>query len=356
MSVHLQTISYKKYSLTLIYALVVMAILSWGMEFYFQKLYGDLTRIGNFPERDFGWNALQPAIEPQLFKDYPLEEADILIIGDSFSVSRVWQSKLIAEGMKVSTIIWQDLKTDERLPNNLGEVLRSAGFKGRYVIIESIERLFQSRMQKLAENTPPLIKRTLVIDAAFPLYPFTQRQRISFDKLNGADWGVKALYNHIKLKLDLPQEYLKSGAVQAVKINTCAWFSHHLCQYAIFVDGDFKKQTFNSINNVLAVNKNLQEAGFQPIWMLVPDKSTVYLGYGVLGQYPYQNIWQTFAQHSELIAPDIASAFIPKSRATVDFYMPNDTHLSTIGFLYMGDYMAKGMRNIMNNQPNPFAQ
>jgi hypothetical protein len=36
--------------------------------------------------------------------------------------------------------------------------------------------------------------------------------------------------------------------------------------------------------------------------------------------------------------------------------MPNDTHLSTNGFLYMGDIMARGMRNLMNNEPNPFAQ
>jgi hypothetical protein len=356
MNVHLQTISFRKYSLILIYALVVMAILAWGMEFYFEKLYGDVTRIGNFPERSFGWNAPQPAIAPELFKDYPLSEADILIIGDSFSVSRVWQSKMIADGLKVGTMTWQELKTDDALRPDLGDALRAAGFKGRYVIIESIERLFQQRMEKLSSKREFIVKRDLVINAAFPLYPFTKRKRISFNKLNGADWGVKAAYNSIKLALDLPERYLKSGAVQALKYDGCALFSHRLCNYAIFVDGDFKKHTFSSIDNILTVNKNLQSVGIQPVWMIVPDKSTVYLGYGAHGEYPYQNVWQTIVQHSELTAPDLATVFIRQSRITTDFYMPNDTHLSTNGFLYMGDIMARGMRNLMNNEPNPFAQ
>jgi hypothetical protein len=326
------------------------------MEFYFEKLHGDLTRIGNFPERNFGWRSEQPAIAPENFKDYPLSDADILVIGDSFSVSRVWQSKMIAAGLKVDTIRWQELRTDEALRADLGEALRATGFKGRYVIIESIERLFQGRMEVLPSVHEPIVKRDVIINSAFPLYPFTKRERVSFSKLNGADWGVKALYNSIKLSLGLPEKYLKSGAVQAVVFDGCQLFSHRLCNYAIFVDGDFKKATFNSIDNILAVNKNLQSVGIQPIWLVIPDKSTVYLGYGKLNKNPYQNIWQQFAQYPELIAPDLGSVFMQQSRIIKDFYMPNDTHLSTNGFLYLGDFMTKGLHKLQANQPNPFAQ
>ena len=354
MNVHLHPISFRKYSLILIYSLLVMAILAWCMEFYFERLYGDLTRIGNFPERSFGWQASQPAIAPDLFKDYSLAEADILVIGDSFSVSRVWQSRLVADGLKVATMTWQELKTtDEVLPENLGDLLRAAGFKGRYLIIESIERLFQERTQSLSKESKPIVKQNIVINSAFPMYPNIQRERITFSKLNGADWSIKALYNTLKLSLGLPEKHLKSGAVQPVKFDGCALFSHRLCSYAIFVDGDFKKHTFNSIANILTVNKNLQTVGIQPIWMVVPDKSTVYLGYGQLNKYPYQNIWQLFAQYPELIAPNLGVVFIEKSRVIKDFYMPNDTHLSTSGFLYLGEFMTKEMRNIMANQPPP---
>jgi len=357
MNYHLKPLDFKKYSLILIFALVIMAISSWCMEFYFERLYGDLTRIGNFPERSFGWQSSQPSVAPELFKDYSFADADILIIGDSFSVSRVWQSRLIADGLKVTTMTWQELRTkDEVLPDNLGELLRAAGFKGRYVIIESIERLFQARTEALSKEHNPIVKHDIVINSDFPMYPYTQRERVTFSKLNGADWGVKALYNSIKLSLNLSEKHLKSGAVQPVKFDGCALFSHRLCNYAIFVDGDFKKHTFNGINNVLAVNKNLQSVGIQPIWMIVPDKSTVYLGYGKLNKYPYQNIWQTFAQYPELIAPDLATVFIAKSRTVKDFYMPNDTHISTSGHLYLGDLMNKELRNVMANQPPPSSQ
>lgn len=355
MNVHLKPISFRNYSLILLYSLLIMAIIAWGMEFYFERLYGDLTRIGNFPERNFGWQSNQPAVLPEHFKDYPMAEADILVIGDSFSVSRVWQSKLIADGLKVGTMTWQELKTDEALRTDLGEALRAAGFKGRYVIIESIERLFQIRMKALSNVREPIVKHDVIINSAYPLYPFIKREHISLNKLNGADWGVKALYNAIKLSLNLPEKYLKSGAVQAISFDGCSLFSHRLCEYAIFVDGDFKKETFNSIDNVLTINKNLQTVGIQPIWLIVPDKSTVYLGYGKLNKHPYQNIWQNFAQHPELIAPDLGTVFIEKSRTIRDFYMPNDTHLSTNGFLYLGEFMTQEMRNLQANQPAPFS-
>ncbi len=356
MNVHLQPDSFKKYSLILIYSLFVIAILAWGMEFYFERLYGDLTRIGNFPERYFGWQAQQPSIPAEQYKDYSFAEADIIVIGDSFSVTRNWQTRLIADGLKVTTIQWKDLNNSEFLPGNLGEALRTAGFRGRYIIIECVERVFPRLMKSLVTQQHPIVKHDIIIDSSFPLYPFTRRERISLDKLNGGGWGFKALYNAIKLFLKLPDKYLKSGAVQAINFDGCQLFSHRLCNYAIFVDGDFKKETFSSIANVLTVNKNLQSVGIQPIWMIVPDKATVYLGYGALNQYPYENIWQLFAQYPELIAPDLAAAFIPKSRTVKDFYLPNDTHLSTNGFLYLGDFMTQVMRKTMADQSKSFSR
>jgi hypothetical protein len=342
MNVHLHPVSFKKYSLILIYSFFIIAIMAWSMELYFERLYGDLTRVGNFPERYFGWQAPQPLIPSGLYKDYSLAEADIIVIGDSFSFTRNWQTRLIADGLKVSTLYY----TAESLPNNLGEALRTAGFRGRYVIIEKVERTFQIFMKSLDTQQHPIVKRDIIVDSSFPLYPFTRRERISLDKLNGGDWGFKALYNSIKLFLKLPDKYLKSGWVQAINFDGCQLFSHRLCNYALFIESDFKKETFNSIANVLTVNKSLQSAGIQAIWMIVPDKATVYLGYGTLNQYPYQNIWQQFAQYPELIAPDLGAAFILKSHTIKDFYLPNDTHLSTNGFLYLGDYMTQVIRNI----------
>jgi hypothetical protein len=356
MNIHLKQLSFRKYSFTLIYSLLFIAVIIWTLEFYFERLYGDLTRTGNFSERDFGWRAEQPAVPSEYFKTYSLAEADIVVIGDSFSVGRVWQTRLIADGLKVCTLIWSDLKIGDSMPINLAEALRGSGFKGRYVFLESVERVFQRRVQSLMQVNYPIVKKDIAINPAFQLYPFMQRERISLDKPNGGKWGMTALYNKIKLALNLPEKYLKSGWTQPIKFDGCQFFSHRLCNYALFIKSDFQKETFNSIDNVLKINKNLQQADMQPIWLIIPDKATVYLGYGKLNQYPYQNIWQLFSKYPELTAPDLATEFIAKSRTIKDFYMPNDTHLSTNGSLYLGDFITKELRNIQANQSKAFSQ
>lgn len=361
MNYHLSPISFKRYSLTLVYAFFFMAAFEWGMEIYFEKLYGDLTRIGNFSEHDFGWRVQQPSVIPaeylkdypdliipvEHFKDHPLTEADILVIGDSFSIGHVWQTKLVADGLKVSTMHWKELNQPEVLRSDLGDALRKVGFKGRYIVIESVERFFQSRMRYFSKGRNQIVKSNIMASSSLQLYPFPQRERLSLSRLNGADWGIKALSNKIKLSL-LSEKYLKSGEVQAINFDGCQLFSHRLCNYAIFLNGDFEKETFSSIINVLTVNKNLQSVGIQPIWLIIPDKSTVYLGYGKLNKHPYQNIWQQFAQYPELITPNLGKLFIQKSRTVKDFYMPNDTHLSTDGFLYLGEIVRKKLLELKN--------
>ncbi|MFI3220710.1 MAG: hypothetical protein QX189_16565 [Methylococcales bacterium] len=349
MNFHSQPISFRKYSLIVSYAFFGIVIIIWGMEFYFQTLSGDLTRVGRFSERDFGWNTPQPAIPIGQFKNYSLNEADIVVVGDSFSAGRVWQTKLIYEGLKVSTLTWRELKMEEALPGNLGEALRAEGFKGRYIIIESVERVLQRRAKSLTKIPRPM---TIAISVPLPP-PMTQRERVSLNKPNGGAWGFKTLYNTLKLSLNLPEKYLKSEWVQPIKFNGCQLFSHRLCNYALFIESDFKKETFTSIANILTINSNLLSVGIQPIWAIVPDKATVYLGYGALNQHPYQNIWQLFSQYPELITPDLGELFIQKSRIIKDFYMPNDTHLSTNGFLYLGDIMLSELRKIQTNQTKP---
>ncbi len=346
MNTHLYPVSFRKYSLILIYSFLALIVIDGCMEFYFEKLYGDLTRIGYFTERDFGIRSPQKVIPFELLKEYSLAEAEILVIGDSFSENHIWQTRLVADGLKVATIHWKDLKSphvEGLLPDKLGETLRTSGFKGRYVIIESVERLFQLRMQALSAEYNPIVKHNnTVINVA----PFTNRERISMSNLNGANWNIEALSNTIKLSL-MPSNYLKSMKVYAIKFDGCQLFSNRLCNYSLFIDEDFEKKTFDSINNVLAVNEHLRAVGIQSIWLVIPDKSTIYLGYGKLNKYPYENIWNTFAQYPEIIAPNLGVIFTRKSRTVTDFYMPDNTHLSASGFLYLGDIVLSGLHQLV---------
>lgn len=357
MNYHLYALSFKKYALVLIYSFAIMAMIAWSLEVYFQSLYGDLTRVGRFPERYFGWTLERQAIDEGLLKDYPLNEADVLVIGDSFSEPRVWQTRFIAAGFKVATIHWHDLNKIPKdasstgtLSENIGEVLRQHGFKGHYVIIESIERLLQFRMKHLNKEGKELNRVNFVVDKQSLNYPITRRELFSFDKLNGVDWNLDALIHTFKLFVIQPERYTIRNS-QAIKFSGCTLFSHALCHYVLFIYDDFLKETFNTIDKVLLVNKSLTDADILPIWVIIPDKSTVYLGYGKYNEHPYANVWQIFAQHN-IIAPDLASQFIEKSRMTKDFYMPNDAHLSTDGYLYLGDVIFSEFTKLNTSQTN----
>jgi len=359
MNFHISPISYKKYSLILIAPLFSIAIAIWIMEAYFGTLYGDLTRIGQLDEGDFGWHMQQPPVPVELLKSYPLAEADILVIGDSFSNGLIWQSRLISAGFKSSTLKWDEFKPCG-LGENLSEVVHQAGFRGRYIVIENVEHGFQNRMNSICEITSK-IKGAVYNGSAPQTDPPNGSSLITLsrDPLGG-DWVINALINKIKLTylFESTANYMEFGnsGTRVVPIDGCNLFSNKMCNYGLFYSHDFDKKTFGSINNVLSINRDLQKVGIEAIWLVVPDKATVYLGYGKLNMNPYVNMWDEFARHTELVAPNLGEAFVQKKSVIKDFYKPNDVHLSTNGYLYLGDIMADLIKRREKDNANKFYQ
>lgn len=339
MKYHISSLSFKKYSLILACPFFLLAFLIWSMESWFEPLNGDLTRLGYLFEEDFGWNKQQPLVPIEHMKSFSVEDADVLVIGDSFSAGLVWQSKLVSEGLKPATWHWSSLM----LCQDIGTAVRQAGFKGRYMIIESVERSFQKGMSNTCNKTINIKKNAYV-----GLVPATERKRIPSTKSPlGGEWMIRAIYNKFKLsKLNSSHDFIEFGPVRVVSIDGCKLFSNKMCEYGLFYFNDFKKRTFSEINNVIAVNRNLQKVGIQTIWLVVPDKSTVYLGFGKYNKNPYVNIWRKLAQHKEIIIPNLAEKFIRESRQIKDFYVPNDTHLSTNGYLFLGDVAVEYIKNM----------
>lgn len=211
------------------------------------------------------------------------------------------------------------------------------------MVIESIERSFQKNMSYKCNKTINIRK-----NAYTGLAPATDRIKIpsSKDPLGG-EWILNALYNKITLsKLKTPQDFIDFGPVRVAPIDGCKFFTNKMCEYGLFYSNDFKKRTYSAIANVLSVNRNLQKVGIQAIWLIVPDKSTVYLGYGKYNRNPYVNIWQELAQHKELTVPNLGEKFIRESRQVKDFYVPNDTHLSTNGYIFLGDEVVNYINNM----------
>jgi len=68
------------------------------------------------------------------------------VIGDSFSVRYAWQASLAGAGYKMTTTHWDNL--GGTLCADFSSWLEKSGFKGKVVIVESIERLLEDRMEK----------------------------------------------------------------------------------------------------------------------------------------------------------------------------------------------------------------
>src|SRR5580692_12126498 len=52
-----------------------------------EKLTGDLTRLGGYGEREFGWTGIEEQFNPPLAQPGRLDAGyDIVVIGDSFSL------------------------------------------------------------------------------------------------------------------------------------------------------------------------------------------------------------------------------------------------------------------------------
>lgn len=324
---------YKRFSLYVGSVFIFTALLMCGGEFYFGTLDGDLTRLGSLPERDFGWQQPQPLVEAKYLHSYPIAEADILIVGDSFSGSLVWQSQLVRGGFKPATLHWDNVKL---CSEDFAQVIRQAGFSGRYVVIEAVERKFHDRMYSICKKGSKIAKTTEHRGASPP----TNQPRFSLASVRlDAKWVIEAMLNRYHYT-HRSSGHMEFGSAHMISLkNGCEQFSNRLCNYGLFYTDEFSKVMFNSVDTALAINQNLRDEDMQTIWLVVPDKSTVYLGNGNFDSMPYVNPWKLLQEKGLPGISDLDEKFIQESHRVKDFYAPNNTHLSSTGNLFLGDLM-----------------
>lgn len=319
------------FSATLIYG---------GVGFYLlpqATFQGDLTRVGLLPESEFGWRLAQPKLDTLLFTQSSMQDADVLVIGDSFSVSLVWQTALTKQHLKVHTEHW----------SNLGGVcsgfmpwLHKQGFKGKYIILESIERGLMSNLDNsISCEQVQYHSNNIKINDGLGGPP-----GISFDIHAGnyagkLSTGIQTQFNLIKYKTLNLNDNLKTMSlandIQLSRVtNGCELFSHNDCSDALFLGEDKAAEIENNtLEKIEQLNSRL--IGITPIWAIVPNKSTAYL-------YPNKQFWNKIEQriHAPNLLRMTQEAITQK---VVDLYPANNTHFSTRGYLLMGEMIYKSM-------------
>jgi hypothetical protein len=309
--------------------------------FYFLPMAnfnGDLTRMGLLPESLFGWTKPQPAIDKALMQQASWKTADVLVIGDSFSGSHVWQTELIRHGLRVHTESWGAM---QNICEDFTSWLQAQGFKGKYVIIEAIER----NVHEGFENSVACHKMAYQLYIGFTgqsLSPPITSLNLENNKYSGRlSIGLETWFNSLRYKRLSSNPGFKSwqtGNETMVSrlADGCDLFSHPACRDALFLTLD-KAQDLGAetLNNLLTLNKRV--TGFDVIWAIVPNKSTTYL-------YPDKRFWD---QADKLGVNSVNLLQVMRQAVTdhvVDLYEGNNTHLSTTGYLLMGKAIYQQMQ------------
>jgi hypothetical protein len=302
--------------------------------------YGDLTRIGRLSEREFGWTAPPPKADPAFLKAAPVDKADILVIGDSFSMTYRWQSVLTRAGYRVTTTYWGQY--ENALCADFDQWIEKAGFKGKLIIIESVERLLGDRTR----DSMKCEKMVMPFDAQDHAL-ITPDETVPSPAPN---WnvqfmtGVTTYYNTWKAKKSATDIYFDWNTWVRPVPDGCKLFSHRSCNKMPFFAEDEDNGPLTPAH--LAWMKNFTQAHtrFPIMWMVIPNKTTVYL------KPDFSKDFEAGFRASGL-GPDLYTFAREKHTQVRDFYFPNDTHMSMHGQFELGERMLSAVREVLPSPP-----
>lgn len=298
--------------------------------------------MGMLPESLFGWTKPQPIIPLELLQQSEWQDADVLVVGDSFSVGdpqlsntkpRLWQTVLVQHGFKVRTEWWENVRA---ICEDFTPWLASKGFKGKYIILENVERAAESNLDKSIKcHNMSYRPAPSPLSSSPEVLPDRQRRDYSGKLSVGFQtWLHELEYSYLLDQSNFKIWELPNHVSMHRLSNGCDLFSHPSCQDVLFLSedriDDFDENMFTKMDIIESRLPNLTT-----IWAIVPDKSTSYLN-------PNKQFWNQATQRNH--APNLLEGFHQSIlNKTVDLYRGNDTHLSTEGFIIMGNLILHSM-------------
>ena len=201
----------------------------WG-SLFFTTYQGDLTRVGKWMESDFGGREPQPSIDPKWLISSHLQDADVLVIGDSFSENLHWQAALTQSGLRVATIHWSSIGF---ICEDFPRKLKASGFRGKQIIIQAVERGAVKQFEKsvdcsTSQSLPSNTYRTSnPIGASIPTKPIFN---INGQFIAGLETILHSVAIRVSPYYSKIHNYKSKGTYSHPIEDGCKYFSHQLCQ------------------------------------------------------------------------------------------------------------------------------
>ncbi len=341
----------RSYTLWVLALAFVPSLLMFIYGIYLQPLYGDLTRIGLFSEREFGWQGTQQTFkEAAYIQDNYKQHADVVVLGDSFSRAwprQQWQNHLVTQtGWSVVTLDINKVTVDQILAN---PVFQSSPPK--VLILESVERYCPDRIRQLpaciesieapADRATPTIVMNQLHPRDLPSSAMQRSQQWNDIKL---EFVWKYIRNQWRqLRGGEPRSDVRKLALQRSGLFTSA-NQHDILIYKEDFDTRSKWSTLplkEMSCRVQQLRSKVERHGSTRfVLMVAPDKLTVYGPDLQNTEWAHASKLPALAALSPQTMPrldlSLRQAIV---RGQQDVYLPNDTHWGAEGQRLAADTM-----------------
>ncbi|MGD1074627.1 MAG: hypothetical protein ABR903_00905 [Thermodesulfovibrionales bacterium] len=305
---------------------------------YIQPLEGELTRLGSYAERDFGWNIPQRKLrgDAHMAAEYE-RETDVLIIGDSFSTNGVWQPFFGHEtGLSYTTLNIRKTSIQALIES---EQFRQ--FPPKVMIVESVEReliSFFKDMHFECNGRARCVDRiALQKCAGSPRVLYYEETRKTFDLTN-----INLRYAALVMGSSLMRCFSKidSGDTRRFTLTNDTLFSNRRSGEILVYEGDMEKLSWRKedLSRAACAIRGLQEKVQSSgktlfIFMVVPDKSTAYADYISDPLFrKRENTCQLLADNGINVPRVDLLLKAAIDRGEKDIYIPSGTHWSARGY------------------------
>jgi hypothetical protein len=302
---------------------------------------GDLTRLGGYSERDFGWREPQQRFNPPLYHPDTLDGgADVLILGDSMSLHRpgeqtdpgsYWPNELArATGWRIEAM--------HRNEHTVAEILDDPRYRAnppRAFVFEFPERGIVTLDRVTAEyqdcsgaddgpvTVPPLAVQAqgTASEALAPVPPATHGVDFSLGahhlQRRVVDWLLPWRRQVVRFKLH------RSGLFSSVRSDELLVFADDLLKIGL------PEARLHAMGCALRALQSQVEADGRThfVVLMVPDKLTTYRDV-VRGLDPaYPDVFAALSRDPDLHLPRVDLDFrAAVARGERDLFLPNDTH------------------------------
>lgn len=323
-------LSFKTYSITFVLVIVCIFVPALITGLNLEPLDGDLTRIGYFSEKDYGWNQTSHKVIKKNIHEGKLEDTyDVIILGDSFThVTSSWADIFShISGLKVARF-----HTDKYDVYSFVKLLRSQNKLPKLFIYESVERYLKFRLEK-HENCLEQVVKNININAM----EYTNNTEV-FSSIHNRNYSSGFYDLAYIIKYSFANAVKEHGKVNRYELTDSYRFSNNKSNEILLYSEDLNTikwtpKDWEKIRcNALHLQNLVQKSESTSFVLLVaPDKTTVYKDF-IKHDFLGESKLELLTVGNELNFIRVDDYLRQKvEEGEKDIYYPNNTHWSYQG-------------------------